>query len=492
MKNRGKHRRILILMIASQLLLTGFIIQWLLSQYKGEKETLVKEFTSFYIESHDVVLDSMLYKGYVNPVLSENRIIVMDQVGKRKDTVRVGSATITATKKKGKLRVQPEKDIISINIDGKCDTLRGSPDSIKLSRMPGDMLLRSVRLIVAHSQDTIHMKSKMPNSFSIDLDTGLFKKNFRNRMSGPGMKFDLKWETKKSAQPNGKGKNLIHINPFLEYTLPDAIIGHYNSYLVGKILPQLIFGTVLVLLTAFAFLLAYRSIRNQIILNSLRDEFVGNITHELKTPVSTLKVALESLGKFNMKNEPALMEEYLRLASLEINRLEDLINRVLDYSVLDESIHPMNFAETDINNLISEVVNAMQQKLGEKGNIGSNQNEESIIVVCDPIYLKGVLINLVDNSIKYCDKKPVILIRSGIKDGYAEIEVSDNGPGIPEEYQKKVFEKFFRVPSHNIHNVKGYGLGLSFAQLVMKHHKGSIGVRNLDQGCSFMLKIPVS
>jgi two-component system phosphate regulon sensor histidine kinase PhoR len=246
------------------------------------------------------------------------------------------------------------------------------------------------------------------------------------------------------------------------------------------------------IVTALAFRLSYRSIREHIVLNDLRNEFISNMTHELKTPVATLSVALESLAKYNMKDEPAVMEDYLKLASLETKRLEDLINRILDHSMLEHNGQPLNPVLTDINRLVQEVAGIMRQRLEKDGKIEFLSSDGKLTAMADPLFLRGVLVNLVDNSIKYCDKAPVISILTRKEAGFAVIGVTDNGPGIPEEYQGKIFEKFFRLPTGNVHNVKGYGLGLSFASLVMKLHKGSITVKNNAVGCSFTLKVPVA
>jgi signal transduction histidine kinase len=496
MKNRGKNRRILILMIASQLLLTGFVIQWLNSQFRAERESLVKDLTTFYVESHEAVLDSMLFKSYVNPVLSESRIIVMDHLVTGKDTTNIGSVpSLNPPGQNGRIRMKGKSNesIITVNLSGKCDTIKGSQDTIKIKGMSNDMLLRSVRLIVARSEDTLNMKHSEAGNFSLkmNIDTAVFKKYFLGKLQNTGMTFNIGWKINGTIPSHVIGKKVLYINPLMGTSLPEAEVAGYKGYLFGRILPQIIFGIVLILITALAFMLSYRSIRNQIILNSLRNEFVSNITHELKTPVATLKVALESLGKYNLRNEPAVMDEYMRLASAETKRLEELINKVLDQSVLDEQNFSMQLVATDINNIISEITVSMNQRIDKKGSIEFRYEEEKLFLKCDPLYLRGVLINLVDNSIKYCDKEPVILIKTRINEGYAFIEISDNGPGIPEEYQNKIFEKFFRVPADNIHNVKGYGLGLSFASLVMQKHSGSINVKNLDPGCSFTLKIPL-
>jgi two-component system phosphate regulon sensor histidine kinase PhoR len=216
------------------------------------------------------------------------------------------------------------------------------------------------------------------------------------------------------------------------------------------------------------------------------------MTHELKTPVATISIALESLGRYNMRNEPEVMDEYLRLASSETERLTELINRVLDHSMLEENKQLLKPVLTDVNSLVSDVTRNMQQRFEKCGSIEFKPSPEKINVLCDPLFLSGVIINLIDNSIKYCDKDPVIRILAGSDSGSAIIEVTDNGPGIPAEYHNRIFEKFFRMPTGNVHNVKGYGLGLSFAYLVMKLHKGSISITNLEPGCSFKLKLPLA
>jgi two-component system phosphate regulon sensor histidine kinase PhoR len=112
--------------------------------------------------------------------------------------------------------------------------------------------------------------------------------------------------------------------------------------------------------------------------------------------------------------------------------------------------------------------------------------------MCDPLLFKGVIMNLIDNSIKYSGGSPAIRLYTERDKHNAKVTVTDEGPGIPAEYHEKIFEKFFRVPSGNVHNVKGYGLGLNFASKVMALHKGSIGIKNKDKGCSFILNLPLS
>jgi len=455
-----KNRRILILMITSQLLLTVFVISWLYTQYRTEKEVLVKELSGFWIDSRDQAIDTMVFMNYVNPVLLEKKINVSG------------------------------KDIITVRINQNAPSDSLGSDTLLKSGIADDFLIRSVRMIVSHAGDTSSTGTHAAG-FTVNPDTAMFKKHFSTRLSGAGMRLNIEWEAGVDSGAEGDKKRHIVINPSTQFPFPEAAVKGYTLYISGKILPQIIFGLLLVFITALAFTLSYRSIRQQAVLNNLRNEFISNITHELKTPVATLSIALESLRRYNMQSDPVVLDEYLRLASQETKRLEELINRVLDHSMLEEHSTMLNIRNTDLGQLISEASGIMKQRLVAGGTITVIPSPHIINVPCDPLYLKGVIINLIDNSIRYCDKEPQITVSCRSENNFAVIEVTDNGPGIPEEYQSRIFEKFFRLPSENIHNVKGYGLGLSFAALVMKIHKGSISVRNLEEGCSFILKLPL-
>jgi signal transduction histidine kinase len=485
MKERKKHRSILVLMTASQLLLTLFVIYWLRSQYITEKERLLHELLGLYIDTQDEIVDTLLFKSYVNPVLTgKDRFInITDSV--------VTDSVFAAKETEDVIRWKGLQGSITVRMENHGDS-SAMPDTIKIRKINDEMLLRSVKLIVSHSRDSMNRKGPpVVRNFMMKPDTSVFKRHFHNRLDESGLKFNITWKTS-DHKDTARLKRVLYLDPVGPFSLPAISVSAYGSYLTGKILPQIIFGFALIVITALAFLISYRSIRNHIILNSMRNEFINNITHELKTPVSTISVALESLAKYNIRNDPEVMDEYLKIAVSENKRLEELINRVLDHSLLEVNKHPLNLISTDLNMLITEVVDVMKQKIEKSGKIEFRASEQEINVLCDPLYLKGVISNLIDNSIKYCNREPFIRILAGKAEGFAVIEVTDNGPGIPAEYREKIFEKFFRLPSGDVHNVKGYGLGLSFASLVMKLHNGSIEVKNCDDGCTFVLKIPVA
>ena len=452
MKKDTKQRRIMLLMIVTQLVLTTFVVYWLRTQYLSSKGRLEKELSELYIRTQDELIDTLVFKSYVNPVISDGRII----------TVNIGS--------------------------GK-DSLVVKSDSLHAIRGTEEMILRSVRMIVSHTDDsTVRLKSHFSGT-GFTLDSAMFDKRFHLKMNEEGMNFRFRWTEAAGDSVTGGSGRVIMMEPMPGSRLPGAEISGFKGYIMLEILPQLGFGLFLVLLSSLAFLLAYRYLRDHAVLNELRNEFIGNMTHELKTPVATLRVALEALEKYSLREDPAMLEEYLRLASLETARLEELINRVLDHSLLENNGSTADMKETDINSLASDAADLMKIRLA-KGSVVFHGSDTDIKVVCDRLYIKSVILNLIDNSIKYAGTVPEINLLVRREGRYAVIEVQDNGPGIPREYHERVFEKFFRLPAHNVHNVKGYGLGLSFAQLVVRLHGGKIEIRNHNPGCSFIIYLP--
>ena len=478
-------------MVMSQLLLICFALYWLNSQYKLEKDALLKELYSYYKQSYNVAIDSMLVKNVIKPAMDDRTIqyynykthsgtIVMA------DSFRIvkGSIPFSMNKKGG-------KEIVTIKFDSSKDTLNVKSHQTESQGLDDDMLLRSVRLFVQYSNDSLGKHNWFSNGFEHRLDSALFVSDFESRLGDHDFNFPPIWTTAfvDTEETINERKYLVLNNMALG--LPAALIKNHRSYLYGQIFPQIIFALILIILTASAFILAYRNIIKQLRLNEMRNSFISNISHELKTPVSTVKVALEALRNYNVKSDPVVAEEYFEMAGKEIKRLELLISKVLDHSVIEQDTSILCMEEVDLVILIQEAVDSLRTRIEEVGAKVNFDHPDELLINADPLYLQGVIINLFDNSLKYGNGNPEIEISLSKSNDFARIVISDNGPGIPEEYRKKVFDKFFRVPTRNLHNVKGYGLGLSFAALIVEMHRGSIEVYNNETGCSFVIKIPI-
>ncbi|TMI65275.1 MAG: HAMP domain-containing histidine kinase [Bacteroidetes bacterium] len=267
--------------------------------------------------------------------------------------------------------------------------------------------------------------------------------------------------------------------------------GNTFPYLLKRIASPLLFSVFLIALTILSFVLLYRNMKKQQRLAELKNDFISNITHELKTPIATVGVAIEALKNFNAMQSPERTKEYLDISSNELNRLNLLVDKVLKLSMFEKKEIQLNLEAIDLRSLADEVLASMRLQLEKKNASVILTHSGNTSLMGDRLHLLSVVFNLVDNALKYSPENPDIKIAVEEKENNVELRVADNGVGIPDEYKTKVFEKFFRVPAGNVHNIKGYGLGLSYAASVVKKHGGTIEAKNNEGGgTSFTITLP--
>jgi len=472
-------------MIISEIMIIGFSLYWVRSQYQKEKSNLTKELYGYYKESYNDAVDSLLIEYLIEPSLGENRVFY----GNRNHTgqiIKTDSKTLfTTIINSDSLGTKSDK-IFRLRISENIDSV-GNDSQMEIANTRDSILLRSLRLIIEKSADTISHKNGLIAAIGKGPDSMIFIRDYKKRLQQNRLNIKPVWAESDSITVNHRA---IIMKDWTG-SLPPVVIKKSNSLLMREILPQIIFSFIMVLVSSLAFLLAYYSIRKQIRLNDMRNNFISNISHELKTPVSTVKIAIEALKKYDSEGyKNGKTSEYLEMAGKEIKRLELLISKVLDHSIIEEDYEILRFEDVNIVNLIDDAVKSLQARIEAVQARISYDHPGEMIIRSDPLYLQGVIINLLDNSLKYGNGNPEIKITLSADEKYTIIRVTDNGPGIPEEYRQRVFDKFFRVPSRDLHNVKGYGLGLSFAQLIVKMHQGSIEIKNNDPGCTFTIKIP--
>lgn len=490
MKGSKNNTWLFILMIISQIMLTGLLMQWLRSQWNDEKESFQKDINQKFMDCVDQVMDSMLVKHLIAPVLHDT--IFNEEVSQGVNNMKPAhgskeSQHITAffNDKDGQ-----KHTMVTISLPDTGKVIRREDVSFSAyDSTEKKMLLRSVKLIIRQTEDSVGKNTRFNHIISIVPDTILLKKLFENKLGYPETRFNIVWLADSSKNKSDiKGSVMYFKTNLFEKPLHVEIM-HYQGVILKSILAQIMFALVLLISTGAAFFFTYRNLRKQEALNTLRNDFINNISHELKTPVSTVSVALEALKTFDRKNDPSKSDEYLDIASGEMKRLDQLISQILNTSILEDNAGYLKPEESDLVSLTRGVLNSMQVRFDQrKAKVEFSASPEVITLKIDKLHIQGVLINILDNSLKYCRENPEINVT--LEQGKSEVNlrISDNGPGIPKEYLSKVFDKFFRVPKGDIHNIKGYGLGLSFADLVMKNHSGSISVRNKNEGgCEFTL-----
>ena len=269
-------------------------------------------------------------------------------------------------------------------------------------------------------------------------------------------------------------------------------LGNTAPYLFRKLTLPFLFSLFLVGVTLFSFVLLYRNLLRQQRLAEIKNDFISNITHELKTPIATVGVAIEALKNFNAMHDQQKTKEYLDISSNELQRLGLLVDKVLKLSIFERKSADLNKETFNLEILIREVLDTMKLQFEKnKAAVNFTTSGNDFNIEADKLHITSVIYNLVDNALKYRNANPGIRLKLTATAEELRLEVADNGIGIAPEYRSRIFDKFFRVPTGNKHQVKGYGLGLSYVSHIIEEHRGEIQVQSeLDKGSNFIIKLP--
>jgi two-component system, OmpR family, phosphate regulon sensor histidine kinase PhoR len=256
--------------------------------------------------------------------------------------------------------------------------------------------------------------------------------------------------------------------------------------------PWFFVGIIIIVVTLF-FGYAIAIITKQRKLSDTKNDFINNMTHELKTPISTISLSSEMILKNDFTNDPERLKRYANIIYKENKRLENQVERVLNVAKLDKHELILQKTKIDIHQLILEAKETFEfNQLEHNGKISLSLNATNAIFNADPVHITNVIYNLLDNAIKYCENTPEISLKTKNEDKKFILEMSDNGIGMKKEDLKNIFEKFYRVPTGNLHNVKGFGLGLFYVRMIIEQHGGSVKVKSeIGKGTSFCISLPV-
>lgn len=245
---------------------------------------------------------------------------------------------------------------------------------------------------------------------------------------------------------------------------------------------------LLIILSTGTFIVIFRQKR----FSEIRSDFINNMTHELKTPIATISLASQMLADKAIPEDSRNTPGLAAVINEESSRLKVLVEKVLQTAIFEKARLELNKQPTDIHNVIIRAVDAFKlQVSGRGGLISTFLDASDPIVRADESNFFNVLLNLLDNALKYTSRIPEITVTTA---GYSKgvvITVSDNGMGIPREHLKHIFEKFYRVPSGNTHNIKGFGLGLSYVKTIVEEHHGTIRVESQSgKGTRIIIHLP--
>jgi two-component system phosphate regulon sensor histidine kinase PhoR len=253
-----------------------------------------------------------------------------------------------------------------------------------------------------------------------------------------------------------------------------------------------IYVSIIALLVLVFFGYSLSIIIRQKRLSEIKTDFINNMTHELKTPISTIGLSSEMLLRTDFTDDPEKIKRYAGIIYKENKRLENQVERVLNVAKLDKEHLTLSKEKLDLHELLEEAKENFEfNQLEQGGKIELELSASSGEIVADPVHITNVVYNLLDNAVKYCDKTPEVVLRTREDKKGLIFEISDNGIGIRREDQKMIFDKFYRVPTGNIHNVKGFGLGLYYVKLIVDEHGGKLDVKSSPgKGTTFTLWLP--
>ncbi len=423
------------------------------------------------IESIDIN-DSMFHHGM-------NRII---ERGKGKDSA--GIITITYNNKGKRIRA----DSMMLNRSGEIFLEKSGtavpPDIDMLTRMPHEMQKNNAVFRFLYNVDSISIKDSVTLK---EIATAYNDKLKEEKIAG--LSFAV--SRLDSSHAYSPFPNDVTIGFTKPLTFHLAIENKF-TYLLKKLTLPILFSLLLVGITVVSFVLLYRNLVRQRRLAELKNEFISNVTHELKTPIATVGVAIEALKNFNAIHDPQRTKEYLDISQNELQRLSLLVDKVLKLSMFEKKEMELKKEQFDCKLLAEEVINSMKLQFEKyHAQVNLDTEGENFIVEADKLHITSVIYNLLDNALKYSRENPVIDVQLKSNPETIEFSVSDNGIGIPPAYKEKVFDKFFRVPTGDRHNIKGYGLGLSYVAEVIKRHHGNVNVESeLGKGSTFTAKFP--
>jgi len=259
-------------------------------------------------------------------------------------------------------------------------------------------------------------------------------------------------------------------------------------------LPAIVITSIILTLVILGiFILTIYIIFRQKKLSEIKNDFINNMTHELKTPISTISLASQMLMDQSLSDNYKNYEMISNIISDESKRLGFHVEKVLQMAIMDRGGVNLNYKHLKVHEIINKILQNINLKLKESnGELESNLSAGKDDVLADELHLSNVFTNLIENAIKYSKDDPLIRIDTRNANGSIVISVKDNGIGIKKENQKKIFEKFYRVPTGNVHDVKGFGLGLSYVKKIVEQHKGHIMLDSeTGKGSNFEIYIPL-
>lgn len=284
--------------------------------------------------------------------------------------------------------------------------------------------------------------------------------------------------------------NLPKFEGFLYYFT--VSFPHYSILSMHNV-PMWVITSIILGIALLFFLYALYIVFEQRTISQVQKDFINNMTHEFKTPISTISVIQQIISDPDIVNHPQKLATYSQIIGAETKRLNDQVERVLHIAKIEKGHFILNKEEVEVHDMIEEIVRSIKAKDTDQIqlDIHNQLSANNSFIQADRVHFSNILHNLLDNAMKYSHAAPKISINTWNERQNIIIEIKDNGMGIDKKDIKRIFEKFYRVPTGNVHNVKGFGLGLYYVSKIIEAHKWQINVESeIGKGTNFKIKIP--
>jgi two-component system, OmpR family, phosphate regulon sensor histidine kinase PhoR len=337
-------------------------------------------------------------------------------------------------------------------------------------------------------------------------DTVLLDSLLKNELLNRGIEADYKYAVLDPMRPiNMESSNYafhlahsrykVNLEPDNVFINPKYLSVYFpgqKHFILSTMWLMLLSSAVFILIIILSLYYTVSTILKQKKLSAIKNDFISNMTHEFKTPISTISLACEVLGDKSVEKTQGRVDNYVKVINEENKRLGSLVENILQTAILDKGEFRLKLQEVDVHNVIEHAVSNIRLQVEKReGTLTLDLAAVNPLLQADKMHLTNVIYNLLDNALKYSENAPSIDVKTENKNNGICISIKDKGIGITRENQKKIFDTLYRVPMGNVHNVKGFGLGLSYVKAIVEKHKGSIDVESEPgNGSTFTIYLP--
>ncbi|MCB0396289.1 MAG: HAMP domain-containing histidine kinase [Flavobacteriales bacterium] len=398
---------------------------------------------------------------------------------------------------------------VDVNVELIHDALdSGKHQVIRTVKKNGGRVIVEERVTASPSEDNLeHVVKKMVKEYSMrdaSLKTRLgntdMKRLLKQCLNDQGLELDFNFHitgmpSEKSADSlSGEYQIRLFKDDLVDKpgTLHVSFPGREN-FLHASLYSMAGLSIFFTLVMIFTFLSTLYHMHRQKKLADMKSDFINGMTHELKTPIATIGLAAEALNHPRVAGQDEQVKQYATIIRKENQRMNRQVENVLHSTLADREEMQLRMEVVNLNEIIDVAVEDTWSQMDmAQGTFSVHLNATESIINGDTVHLRQMVLNLIDNAIKYAGERPEVVVETTSGNGFVQLSVRDNGPGIPEEELERIFDKFYRVGKGNAYTVKGFGIGLYYVKTIAKKHRGSVQVESRSgQGSTFIIKLPL-